>query len=100
MMIVARVVFHAKFGKADDVVTQIKTMVKEMPAEQRAAYQPRVLTDISGRFDTVVFETTHANLAALEQARKAMIEQSRETEETSPLLELIETGRNEYWTIE
>ncbi len=98
-MIVARAVFHAKFGKADDVVARMRESINSLPDEQRAVLQPRILTDLSGRFDTVVVETTHESLAAFEQARQAMLEQAS-SGEGSPLFELVETGRNEYWTIE
>ena len=96
-MIVARAVFHAKFGKAADVVAQMKEAIAGLPEEQLAHFKPRILTDLSGRFDTVVMETTHESLAAYEQARQAMLSAAAET---SPLFELVETGRNEYWTIE
>lgn len=96
-MIVARAVFHAKFGKAADVVARMKEAIAGLSEEQMAQLQPRILTDLSGRFDTVVMETTHESLAAYEQARQAMLASSGEA---SPLFELVETGRNEYWTVE
>ena len=99
-MIIARSVFHAKFGKAADVVTRMKESVAALPDEQRAYFQPRILTDLSGRFDTVVMETTHENLAAYEQARQAMLDQAAAADERSPLFDLVETGYNEYWTVE
>ena len=99
-MIVARVVFHAKFGKADDVVARMRESINALSDEQQAAFQPRILTDLSGRFDTVIMETTHESLAAYEQARQAMLDQASASGESSPLFELVETGRNEYWTIE
>jgi len=99
-MIVARAVFHAKFGKADDVVARLKESIDGVSDEMKAALQPRILTDLSGRFDTVVLETTHENLAAYEMARQAMLDQASASDDRSPLFEMVETGRNEYWTIE
>ena len=98
-MILARVVFQAKFGKANDVVTYFKTMSQDLPDELIASLQPRILTDISGPFDTVVLETTHESLAAYEEFRTAMF--AREASgEPSLEADLIESGRNEYYTIE
>ena len=47
-MILARAIFQAKFGKAADVVTAIKTMGQDLSDELIESLQPRILTDISG----------------------------------------------------
>lgn len=99
-MILHRAVFHAKFGRAANLVAHIRTMLGELSDDQRASYQPRILTDVSGRFDTVILETTHADLAALGAAREAMLNQADASGEPSPMLELVEHGFNEYYTIE
>lgn len=97
-MILYRSVLQAKFGKADDLVAAIKQGLAALPAEQVQAMQPRILTDISGPFDTVVLETTHESLAAYEQFRKAAL--ARASGEQSPAAAFIASGRNEYYTIE
>ena len=99
-MILARAVFQAKFGKADDVVAHFKAMGNDMPDELVESLQPRILTDISGSFDTVVLETTHESLAALEEFRKALFAREESADESSRLVELVVSGRNEYYTIE
>ena len=99
-MILARAVFQAKFGKADDVVSALKTMSHGLSDELIASLQPRILTDISGPFDTVVIETTHESLAAFEQFRKEMFAGQAASEELSPMADWIVSGRNEYYTIE
>ncbi len=99
-MILLRTIFHAKVGKAADVVAHFKSMADNMPPEQTTALQPRMLTDISGRFDTIVLETTHESLAALEQFRAAVLNQPRDENNPSPMEDLIVEGYNEYWTIE
>lgn len=96
-MILSRTVFQAKFGKANDLVTAFKHSLSD---ELIVSLQPRILTDISGSFDTVVFETTHESLATLEEFRKALFARSEASEESSPMAELIASGRNEYYTIE
>jgi hypothetical protein len=99
-MVLYRTVFQAEFGKADQVVAAIKEMNNLLTEEQMEALQPRVLTDISGPFDTVVVETTHASLAAVEQFRQAMFASSDESAGGSSMADLIVSGRNEYYTIE
>ncbi len=96
-MILARAVFQAKFGKANDLVTIFKA--SSLPDEFMESVQPRILTDISGSFDTVVIETTHENLAALEEFRKTIFARSDASEEPSPIFDLIGSGWNEYYKI-
>ena len=99
-MVLYRTVFQAKFGKAGALVAAIKESMNGATGEQLAALQPRILTDISGSFDTVVIETTHESLAAVEQFRNMMFAQNDETGATSTMADLVESGRNEYYTIE
>ncbi|OGO69158.1 MAG: hypothetical protein A2Z49_13150 [Chloroflexi bacterium RBG_19FT_COMBO_56_12] len=99
-MILFRSVFQARFGKANELVAAFKAMSDFLPADQIETLQPRILTDISGPFDTVVFETTHESLATLEQFRIAMFARADTSEEESPTTGLIVSGRNEYYTIE
>ena len=99
-MILHRVVFQAKFGKADDLVAHFKTAIQELPDELNESLQPRILTDLSGSFDTVVVETTHESLAAFEEFRKAMFAREEALDETIRQADLIASGQNEYYTIE
>lgn len=99
-MVLARMVFQAKLGKANDLVAGIKEGLKRLSAEQSASLQPRILTDLSGRFDTVVFETTYESLAAYEQFRQVLFAMAEASEEPLLIDGLIDTGHNEYWTIE
>jgi hypothetical protein len=99
-MILSRLVFQAKIGKAADVVAHFKSIMESATDEQWAALQPRILTDISGRFDTVVVETTHESLATFEQFRSAMINQQGNGSGPGPGEDVIESGRRELYTIE
>ena len=99
-MVLYRVVFQAKFGKARPLVAALKEMSRVLPEDQLKSLQPRLLTDISGPFDTVIMETTHESLAAVEQFRLAMFAQEEASEGESAANDLIESGRNEYFTIE
>ena len=99
-MVLSRVIFQAKFGKANDLVAAMKSSYDEATKEQFETLQPRILTDISGPFDTVVIETTHESLAALEQFRQMIFARQEASEGQSAITELAVSGRNEYWTIE
>ena len=99
-MVLLRTVFQAKFGKADDLVAAFKSTTDMFTDEQMDALQPRILTDISGTFDTVILETTHESLAAVEEFRKYIFAQQAASTEPNPMEGLIASGRNEYYTIE
>lgn len=95
-MILYRSIFQARFGKGKEVAATFKALLQMLPDE---SLRPRILTDISGPFDTVVLETTHKSLAAVEQFRIAMHAQEAAAG-PQPVMDLIESGRNEYYTIE
>ena len=99
-MILHRTVFQAKFGKADNVVAHFKEAMSSVPQEQLAMLQSRILTDISGSFDTVVIETVHESLASYEQFRTMLMERNASSDPQGGVLDLVESGRNEYYTIE
>jgi len=99
-MILHRVVFQAQMNKANEVVAAVKKGYAGLSEEQLSALQPRVLTDLSGSFDTVIIETTHESLGAYEAFRKAMFAEMAERESPSPIPGLVKGGRNEFYTIE
>jgi hypothetical protein len=99
-MVVFRSVFQAKFGKAGQLVAEFKKMSQYFTEEQVKSMQPRILTDISGPFDTVVMETTHASLAAVEQFRNAMFAMQASNPDLPRSDDLVVSGRNEYYTVE
>ena len=98
-MILHRTIFQAKFGKADDVVAHMKAVIESAADDQIAQLRPRILTDISGTFDTVIVETVHESLASYEQFRAIMLENNA-GDGNSAMLELVETGSNELYTVE
>lgn len=99
-MVLFRTVFQAKIGKADELVAAFKESFNRLPADQTEALKPRILTDISGPFFTVVLETTHESLAAVEEFRNAMFADQEASEAADGTEDLIVSGRNEYYTIE
>jgi hypothetical protein len=99
-MIVARTVFHAQFGKGGELAAEFKSMTAKMSAEMGSTGRWRVLTDLSGPFDTVVQEIEVASLAEWEQSRAKLFQTSSFRESFGRIQALVVDGRNELWTLE
>ena len=99
-MIVLRTVFHAKFGKGGELAAEFKSMAAQLNAEMSAPARWRVLTDLSGPFDTVVQEIELPSLAEWEQTRARMFASASFRESFGRVQDLTVDGRNELWTLE
>ena len=103
-MILVRTVFQGKFGTGGKLAAAMSadneviaaTMEKLVGGRRKW----RVLTDLSGSFDTVVFEVEAESLAEWEKVRTAMFQMEDFGESMAQTEDLITGGRNEYWTIE
>jgi hypothetical protein len=96
-MIVNRMIFQAKFGKAGDVVERLKDAGSAFDALPGSV---RILTDRTGRFDTVVLEIEAESLADHDRMREAMFADTETRQDGSTMLELVESGERQFWTIE
>ncbi|HUK14094.1 MAG TPA: NIPSNAP family protein [Thermoanaerobaculaceae bacterium] len=94
-MIVVRNVFHLKFGKAKEA----RALMKEGKAiAEEAGFEPgRVLTDLSGRFYTLVMENSYPNLAGLEKAQKKGFANKKWEEWYHRFVPLVESGHREIF---
>ena len=73
-MIVVRSELRAKFGQGGHLAGQAVLAMEAMQEElSNSCPTWRVLTDLSGEFDSVTIETEVESLAALEQARSKML---------------------------
>ena len=97
-MVLVRLVFQAKFGKAGELANQFKTNTRQIG--ERYGGRSRVLTDLSGQFDTVVMEIEAENLAQWERNRSQVFASPEFRESFARTAELIESGRTEFYTIE
>ena len=99
-MIVVRFVFQAKWGKASEVVKNYEQSAEMMKRIVGPNAKMRLLTDLSGPFDTVVQELELENLAEWERVRAAIFSdpEFQEAQATSenPYL----SGRTEFYTLE
>ncbi len=99
-MILVRLVFQARFGKAADVVAGMKEMAAGMQSSAGRARHVRILTDLSGRFDTVVEELEYESIEGFLQDLAAMSSAPQSQGSPAPGLELLEGGYKEYYTVE
>jgi hypothetical protein len=100
-MIQVRLVFQAKYGRAGELAALMKEYNSdEMPAGTPGPRSVRLLTDLSGPFDTVVQELEFDSFEAWEQGMAAMFAHPRAQEMMARSRELIESGHKEFYTIE
>ena len=95
-MIAVRNIFRVKFGKKKQALELWKEGQKYMQMPPEA--NERVLTDMTGEFYTLVFETTHENLSSLENDMKGeMSDQWRNWYQK--FSELVVSGYREIFTV-
>jgi hypothetical protein len=99
-MILVRNVFHLKFGKAREAVA----LMKEGLAIQKRAlagvdFSTRVLTDVTGRYYTLVLELTVPNLAAYESYSPRLFADKAWQENYQKMVGLVESGHREVFSI-
>jgi len=99
-MILVRTVMQAKFGRGGELAALFAETNRQLMEEVGVQGRWRVLTDLSGTFDTVVLEGEAENLAEWERVRTAMFQAPSFRESMARSQELIESGRNELYTIE
>jgi hypothetical protein len=99
-MIVVRTVLQAKFGTGGRLAASLSQASSAMMAEPGTARRWRVLTDLSGEFDTVVQEVEAESLAEWETRRVRLFELAAFRDSMAQMQEFIVSGRNELWTIE
>ena len=97
-MIVVRNVFHLKFGKAREALN----LIKEGIAIQKRAgstFSPRVLTDLTGPFYTVVLELTAPSYSAFEAEAPQLMANKEWQANYQKLVPLVKWGSREIFTI-
>jgi hypothetical protein len=97
-MIVIRNVFHLKFGKAREAMAIMKdglALQKRLVPE----FSPRLLTDVTGQFYTLVLEHTTANLSAFETAAPKIMGNKEWEANYQKLVPLVESGHREVFSV-
>ena len=99
-MILVRFVCQAKFGKASDVVAGFKRSNEIARTVVGPNVRVRLLTDLSGAFDTVVQELELESLAEWERLRAVIFSNPEIQEAEASVPDVIVSGQTEYYTIE
>jgi hypothetical protein len=98
-MILIRDVFRLKFGKAKEALNFLK---EGLPINQRLGYgqaSPRVLTDITGPYYTLVLETTYETLADYEGSAQKVLADEGWRNWYQRFQTVVESGHREIFKI-
>jgi hypothetical protein len=98
-MILVRMVFQVKWGHTYEVVADFKEF-QEIIQKESGGMRGRILTDLSGPFNTVVQEIEVESLAAWERQRAEVFSRPDFQERQARTADIIESGRVEFYTIE
>jgi hypothetical protein len=99
-MVLIRIVCQAKFGRSSEVLTGFKRLAEIIRTLTGPNIRGRLLTDLSGSFDTVVQELEVASLAEWERLRAVIFSNPEVQEAEAALPDIIVSGQAEYYTIE
>ena len=96
-MILIRDIFQLKFGKAKDAIALLK---EGMVLMKKAGHPPdRVLTDLVGKYYTLVMEMTSESLASFEASMKQAFKDDAFEKWYQKFVPLVESGHREVFNI-
>jgi hypothetical protein len=98
-MILVRNVFRLKFGKARDAVAVMTESIAEMKRLGHGDAPPRLLTDLTGPYYTLVMESVFPSLASMEQAASKVMGDKQWQAGYQKFVPLVESGYREIFTI-
>lgn len=99
-MILVRFVCQTRFGRAGEVVAGFRQSLEIFHRIAGSDFRVRLLTDLSGPFDTVIQEIEVESLAEWERLRNTVFSNPEIQAAEADMPDLIESGRTEYYTIE
>ena len=94
-MILVRGVFHAKYGKGDELVQLMKEGNILWPSNRFN----RILTDLSGPFFTVVTEAEYESFSEWESDAERVFSDSRFGAWFDRMVPLVESGSREFYNL-
>lgn len=95
-MIIVRDVFHAKYGRGDELVALFQEFQGMMPHMHD---HMRLFTDASGRFFQVVTETEFESLAAFEAFSRTEMAHAEFGAWFGRMMECTEGGSREFYNL-
>jgi hypothetical protein len=103
-VIIVRTVFQGSYGKGGELAAAQTAAAKQFIAELGGDHRWKVMSDLSGPFDTVVMEVEVASLAEWESMRSRLFASAAFREAMAATMAaaraLTVSGRTEYWTVE
>jgi hypothetical protein len=103
-MIIVRTVFQGSYGKGGELAAAQTAAAKQFIAELGGDHRWKVMSDLSGPFDTVAMEVEVASLTEWEGLRARLFGSAAFRQAMAASLAathaLTVSGRTEYWTVE
>ncbi len=99
-MVVVRNVFQAKAGRAGELAQVLAESLRQWAGTEGAPAGRRVLTDLTGPFDTMVLEIEVESLAVWEQAMPKLFASPEFQATLQQSGELTVSGSRQLYTIE
>ena len=94
-MIIVRSVFQAKYGKSDELIQLVKEGDEIWPSK----HPTRRMTDLSGKFFTLVGEAEYESLAEFEADRQRYFDDPRFATWFEHMTSLVESGSREFYIL-
>jgi hypothetical protein len=94
-MVLVRDIFQVKFGRMKEAKEVWKEMLKLFPGQNR----PRLLTDLTGQYYTLVLETTYKDLSEYETLMRQEMSAPGMSALYAKFIPLVDSGRREIFTI-
>jgi hypothetical protein len=100
VMILVRQTFQATFGTGGEIASRMRESGQIFSRVLGANHHWRLLTDLSGGFDTVVLEIEMENLAEWESTRSRMFQDEELRQAIASSAEYFVSGTSQFFTIE
>ena len=97
-MIVERLVFRTKYGKADYLVALLQKTRTVLPDSPYT--KGRILTDLTGGMFTVVWEREWRSLQAWQRGLKETFSDPQFAQWFKEMEKMVETGSREFYTVQ
>lgn len=98
-MIVVRNVFQLKFGKAKEALALWKESKEISTRLGTGGPTPRLMTDLVGKFYTLVVEIEHPSVGDMERESQRMMGQDEWKSWYQKFAALVESGYREIYTV-
>ncbi len=96
-MIIVRNIFQLKFGKAKEAIALVKESQNLL--KNNGSGKPRLMTDITGEFYTLIMELSFENLSEYEKNSDGTMASKEFSQWYQKFIPLVESGRREIFSV-